>query len=65
MKLGQICLLRGWISPQQLEIAIALQQAYQLRLGEFLLCQGWISQSQLQQALQEQYWRQNGYGVID
>jgi hypothetical protein len=33
-------------------------------LGELLLQKGWLTEEQLKQALQEQYWRKEGFWVI-
>lgn len=65
MLLGQILLKKQWISPNQLERTINRQGKGDCRLGEILIQQGIIGQEQLEQALKEQYWRRNGYWVID
>ncbi len=65
MKLGQILLKRRWISPIDLENAIDLQTSHRQKLGELLIGRGVIANDQLEQALQEQYWRKNGFWVID
>ncbi len=65
MKLGQILLQKKWISSDQLEETIQLQTSHQSRLGELLLQKGVIMNNQLEMALKEQYWRKNGFWVID
>lgn len=65
MLLGQILLKKKWISFNQLETTVNQQEKSEGRLGELLLQQGFIAQEQLEQALKEQYWRRNGYWVID
>ncbi|MDJ0508718.1 MAG: hypothetical protein QNJ64_05640 [Crocosphaera sp.] len=65
MQLGQILLQKKWISSEQLEEAIGLQTFQNNRLGELLLEKGLIVNSQLETALKEQYWRKNGFWVID
>jgi predicted transcriptional regulator len=65
MKLGQILVEKKWISSEQLEETIKLQASHQSRLGELLLQQGVIMRNQLEIALKEQYWRKNGFWVID
>jgi hypothetical protein len=63
MLLGQILVQKKWISHQQLEDT--LKQKEEHLLGQFLLKKGLLREEQLECALQEQYWRQNGYWVID
>jgi hypothetical protein len=65
MLLGQILLQKRWISQNQLEKTVHQLDRSDRRLGELLMQQGLISPDQLQQALKEQYWRRNGYWVID
>jgi hypothetical protein len=62
--LGWILVQHGWVSQTQLESALETQFLKQKRLGEMLLEQCLISEADLHQALQEQYWRRNGYWVI-
>ena len=45
--------------------ALFKQSETQKRLGQLLVEAGYISAGQLETALREQYWRQNGYWVID
>ena len=65
MQLGQILLQKNWISTEQLEEVIQLQTSQKRRLGELLLQKGLIVKTQLDAALKEQYWRKNGFWVID
>ncbi|GFE68738.1 hypothetical protein [Chroococcus sp. FPU101] len=65
MLLGQILLKKRWVSLNQLETTVNQQKDSNHKLGELLLQQGFIAQEQLEQALKEQYWRRNGYWVID
>lgn len=65
MLLGQILLKKKWISPNQLERMVHQQEQSDYKLGELLLQEGFIAQDQLEQALKEQYWRRNGYWIID
>lgn len=65
MKLGEILLKRNLISIDQLEQALNLQTICALKLGELLINKGWLKPNELQLALQEQYWREHGFWVID
>lgn len=65
MQLGQILLKKKWISAEQLEAAIQQQASKPHRLGDVLIEQGVIIHEQLDHALKEQYWRNNGFWVID
>ncbi len=65
MKMGEILLRRQVISQSQLKEAIDIQTSLHLKLGELLMFQGWIQPKNLEEALKEQYWRQNGYWIID
>ncbi|MEA5511447.1 hypothetical protein VB715_16870 [Crocosphaera sp. UHCC 0190] len=65
MQLGQILLQKNWISSHQLEETINLQTAHKAKLGELLIQKGLIMNDQLEIALKEQYWRKNGFWVID
>jgi len=65
MLLGQILLYKKWISSEQLEETISEAKKSDRPLGEVLLERGLLAQEQLQKALQEQYWRRQGYWVID
>ena len=62
--LGQILLRKRYITPTQLETAIAQQRNCSLKLGELLIQQGFLHSSQLEEALKEQTWRQKGFWVI-
>jgi aspartate ammonia-lyase len=65
MLLGQILLYKKWISSEQLRENISEAQKSDRPLGEVLLERGLLAEEQLQKALQEQYWRRQGYWVID
>ncbi|HAC63804.1 MAG TPA: hypothetical protein DCF68_09755 [Cyanothece sp. UBA12306] len=65
MQLGQILLQKKWISSDQLEEAVKIQSSRNSQLGQVLLQKGLIINDQLDVALKEQYWRQNGFWVID
>lgn len=65
MILGEILVKKKVISSDQLEEVIRLQSSYHKKIGELLMMQGFIQESELQQALKEQYWRRNGYWMID
>lgn len=62
--LGQILLRKYYITPTQLEAALARQKKCSLKLGELLIQQGQLHPTQLEEALQEQTWRQKGLWVI-
>ncbi|NEQ73347.1 MAG: hypothetical protein F6K24_17960 [Okeania sp. SIO2D1] len=65
MKIGEILIRRQLISQVQLNQAIDIQTSLHMKLGELLMFQGWIQPQNLEEALNEQYWRQNGYWIID
>ncbi len=65
MKLGQILIRQGLISSVQLDEALDIQSAESTKLGEVLLSFGLIRPQDLKQALLEQYWRKQGYWIID
>ena len=65
MLLGEILIYKKWISYQQLDYILIKQQENQQKIGKLLLESDLISAAQLQKALREQYWRKNGYWVID
>jgi len=65
MLLGQILLYKKWISSEQLQETISEAQKSDRSLGEVLLERGLLTEEQLQKALQEQYWRRQGYWIID
>ncbi len=50
-RIGEIMLQRGWITWEQLEQALVLQQRCRVRIGEILVQLGSISRSRLLQAL--------------
>lgn len=67
MRLGEILMRKGLISPLQLESAVSVQNknGKHQKLGELLMLQGLISKNQLHDSLLEQQWRQQGLWVID
>lgn len=65
MKIGEILLRRQLISQNQLDEVIEIQASCRQKLGELLMFQGWIQPNDLEAALREQYWRENGYWLID
>ena len=65
VKLGEILVRNNLISLSELEQALKLQSFCSQKLGELLVQQGLIQVRDLEQALKEQYWRRNGYWVID
>jgi hypothetical protein len=67
MRLGEILVRKGLISPLQLEGAVTTQDknGKRQKLGELLIFQGLISTRQLKDSLLEQQWRQQGLWVID
>ncbi len=62
--LGEILIRKNLITSEQLISILIQQKTVKKKLGELLLDLGLISTQQLEKALQEQYWRQNGYWVI-
>ncbi len=65
MKIGEILIRRQLISEDQLNQVIDIQSSCDQKIGELLLFQGWIREDDLESALREQYWRENGYWIID
>lgn len=65
MLLGQILIRKNLISHDQLERVIDQQNRNRKKLGELLLQNRLIASEQLEEALKEQYWRRNGFWVID
>ncbi|MEB3339474.1 hypothetical protein [Okeania sp.] len=65
MKIGEILIRRQLISQSQLDQAVNIQVSCRQKLGQLLMFQGLIQESDLEVALKEQYWRKNGYWVID
>ena len=65
MLLGKILLRKRLISPIQLNRALEIQSLTGIKLGEILVTKGLIEYQDLEQALLEQYWRKNGFWVID
>ena len=65
MQLGKILIRKRLISPSQLQTALDIQSLTGIKLGEILVTKGLIESQDLKQALLEQYWRRNGFWVID
>ncbi|MCG5059474.1 MAG: hypothetical protein WAN66_11365 [Limnoraphis robusta] len=65
VKLGQILVRKKLISLSQLEQILTFQSSSSKKLGELLVTQRLIEEEDLQQAIKEQYWRDNGFWVID
>ncbi|MBE7384920.1 MAG: hypothetical protein F6J95_026345 [Leptolyngbya sp. SIO1E4] len=65
MKLGQILVQQGAISVSELEETLHLQAQQIKPLGRLFVREGYITTAQLDTALQEQYWRNHGYWVIN
>jgi hypothetical protein len=53
--LGALLVREKLITPEQLELALADQQATGLRLGELLVKWGWVESTAVSRALAEQY----------
>lgn len=64
MKLGELLVRKRLISHDQLNQILELQASTSRKLGELLLERSLISAENLSTALQEQYWRNNGFWVI-
>ncbi|NEP51083.1 MAG: hypothetical protein F6K65_20720 [Moorea sp. SIO3C2] len=65
MQLGKILVHKRLISPIQLKTALEIQSLTGIKLGEILVTKELIESQDLEQALLEQYWRKNGFWVID
>ncbi len=65
IRLGNVLLQKKMITLEQLNEALSKQNETSKRLGLLLTEKGYISAGQLESALKEQYWRQNGFWVID
>ncbi len=65
MQLGNILVRKKLISSEQLNQALGMQLEVSHQLGEILIKLGCIQEQDLKSALLEQYWRQNGFWVID
>jgi hypothetical protein len=65
VKLGQILVRKQLISLSQLEQILTFQSSSPQKLGELLVTQRLIGEEDLRQAIKEQYWRDNGFWVID
>ena len=55
LPLGALLMREGLITAEQLELALADQQATGLRLGELLVDWGWVDSAAVSRALAEQY----------
>ena len=65
IKLGDMLVQKKLIAGTQLHEVLFKQSETPKRLGQLLIEAGYISKGQLKSALREQYWRQNGYWLID
>jgi hypothetical protein len=65
MKLGEILVSHRLLTVEQLESLLLKQQRGKKKLGELLLEALLITPEALEMGLKEQYWRRNGYWVID
>ena len=65
MKLGKVLVNRKLLTRDQIHIVLLEQINSGKKLGELLIEKNWIRLDELKWALQEQYWRNNGYWVID
>ena len=65
MKLGKVLINRKILTREQIQIVLSEQIYSGKKLGELLIEKNWIRLDELKWALQEQYWRNNGYWVID
>ncbi|NEQ75215.1 MAG: hypothetical protein F6K24_23305 [Okeania sp. SIO2D1] len=67
MKIGEILIRRQLISSAQLKEVIEIQTASSQKLGELMMFKDWIwiEKKDLEAALKKQYWRKNGYWIID
>jgi hypothetical protein len=64
VRVGQVLVHRGWLSPEGLELALAMQQDRPgQRLGSMLLASGMITTEQLQEAVRDVL-RRILYGVL-
>jgi murein DD-endopeptidase MepM/ murein hydrolase activator NlpD len=57
VRVGEVLVQKGYITPENLTDALLLQNQTQQKLGEILVQQGLVTQRQLNQALTEQKWR--------
>ena len=65
IKLGDMLIQKSLIDWTHLQEALFKQSETPKRLGQLLVEAGHISPGQLKATLREQYWRQNGYWLID
>ncbi|HEY9827764.1 MAG TPA: peptidoglycan DD-metalloendopeptidase family protein, partial [Stenomitos sp.] len=63
IRVGEVLLQKGLITPQQLAEALQQQSTTHLKLGEVLIEQGSVTKRQLNRALNEQRWR-NGAAAL-
>lgn len=63
--LGNVLIQKKLITWKQLHRVLPKHSETKRCLGQLLVEAGYISGGQLESALEEQYWRQNGYWVID
>ena len=54
LRIGELMLKKGLLSPQKLEEAITLQKKTRQRLGQIVVSKGWISEEVFLQTLSEQ-----------
>ena len=69
-RLGEVLVRHGLVSTSQVQQAIEVQashpdRTHRERLGEILLARKMITAQELKTALLEQFWRNNGFWVID
>ncbi|MGK7929854.1 MAG: hypothetical protein AB4041_00255 [Microcystaceae cyanobacterium] len=65
MRLGKILIRKKRINSHQLDLMLKLQQTQCQRLGEILVNSQMLTRQELDDLLKEQYWRRNGYWVIN
>jgi hypothetical protein len=63
--LGELLIRKKLISQELLQDFLVSQGRTQQYLGQLLVQSDWLSEAQLNSVLREQYWRRNGYWVID
>ncbi|NCJ05002.1 peptidoglycan DD-metalloendopeptidase family protein [Synechococcales cyanobacterium C] len=57
LRVGEVLIQKGLITPAQLSQALSLQHGHALKLGEILVQEGLVTEQELQRALFEQRWR--------
>ena len=65
VRLGELLVIKKLISIEDLEQCLALQSNDSKKLGKIIVEKKLIPQTQLERALEEQYWRNKGFWVID